>query len=368
MNISMFGQKKIPSRSGGVEIVVGELCTRMVKLGHSVKCYNRSENISYWVKSKLTNNKAYKGVDCFNVLTMNFKGLAAMTSSFFAAIRSSFDNSEVVHIHAEGPAFMSWLPKLLRKRVIVTIHGLDHQRQKWGKFASWYIRQGEKNAVKYADEIVVLSCEMQRYFWENYHRSTHYIPNGVSKHRITKADSITSEWGLRKDDYILFVGRLVPEKGIHYLIEAYKKISTEKKLVIVGESSNTDEYVKRLKETANTNTLFLGFQTGKKLMELFSNAYIYCLPSDLEGMPLSLLEGMSYGNCCVVSDIAECTEVVEDNAVVFRKSDVSDLTCKLDRLVSHPDEVTKYKDNAADFICSKYNWDDVVGKTLELYK
>jgi glycosyltransferase involved in cell wall biosynthesis len=263
---------------------------------------------------------------------------------------------------------MCWLPKLFGKKVIVTVHGLDHQRAKWGRFASWYILSGEKNAVKFADRIIVLSESVQKYFKDTYNRETVFIPNGVNRPKIVDAQEIMEQWGLEKDSYILFLGRLVPEKGIHYLIEAFKSIKTDKKLVIAGGSSDTTDYMESLKEIAEENVIFTGFQQGQILEELYSNAYIYCLPSDLEGMPLSLLEAMSYGNCCLTSDIPECAEVVEDKAVIFKKADVTDLQEQLQKLCNEPEVVQKYKDGASDFICKKYNWDDVVARTLQLYR
>ena len=166
------------------------------------------------------------------------------------------------------------------------------------------------------------------------------------------------------------MGRLVPEKGLRYLIKAFKQVDTEKKLVIAGGSSDTDEFTKELKELARDDSriIFTGFVQGKELDELYSNAYVYTLPSDLEGMPLSLLEAMSYGNCCLVSDIDECASVVEDKAFVFKKSDVTDLQSKLQEACDDKEQVQKYKDEAADYICQKYNWDDVVEKTLNLYR
>ena len=224
-----------------------------------------------------------------------------------------------MHIHAEGPAFFCWIPKLFGKRVISTIHGLDWDREKWrGSVASKFIRGGEKNAVKYADEIIVLSKDVQKYFLETYGRETHFIPNGVNRPEVREAKLITDHFGLEKDSYILFLGRLVPEKGIRYLVEAFKNVKTDKKLVIAGGSSDTDSFMEELKELAkgDDRILFTGFVQGAMLDELYSNAYIYTLPSDLEGMPLSLLEAMSYGNCCLVSDIPECAEVVEDKMSV----------------------------------------------------
>ena len=368
MAIAMFGQKRL-SREGGIEIVVKELCTRMAKNGYTVTCYNRSgHHVSGAEYDKKTE---YEGINQKCVPTIEKKGLAAVSSSFFAALYSAFGKYNVVHIHAEGPAFFSWLPKLLGKRVIVTVHGLDWQREKWKSgFVSKFIKQGEKNAVKYADEIIVLSKGVHDYFRNQYGRETRFIPNGVNRPEIRKAELITDKFGLTKDSYILFLGRLVPEKGIRYLVEAFKNVKTEKKLVIAGGSSDTDSFMKELKELAKDDKriIFTGFVQGQMLEELYSNAYIYTLPSDLEGMPLSLLEAMSYGNCCLVSDIQECTEVVEDKALIFKKSNVQDLQNKLQEACDRTEKVMELKQQAADYICKKYNWDDVVEETLKLYR
>lgn len=370
LRIAMFGQKRW-SREGGIEVVVEELSTRMVKLGHQVTCYNRG---GHHVSGKEFDEKKlneYEGVKLKTVPTINRKGLAAVSSSFFAALASAFGRYDVVHIHAEGPAAICWLPKLFGKRVIVTVHGLDHRRgEKWGKFARNYIMFGEKNAVRYADEIIVLSRGVQQYFADTYGRKPVFIPNGVNRPEILSAKLITERFGLKKDNYILFLARLVPEKGLHYLIEAFKPIDTDKRLVIAGGSSDSGEYMQLIKKMASKDPriIFTGFVQGQILDELYSNAYIYCLPSDLEGMPLSLLEAMSYGNCCLTSDIAECAEVVEDKAVTFRKSDVKDLRDKLQYLIGHKEVTENYKGLSANFICKKYNWDDVVDKTLSIYK
>lgn len=370
LNIAMLGHKRIPSREGGIEIVVEELSTRMVKLGHQVTCFNRKGHHVSGSEFDSSQLSEYKGVKLKPVWTLDRKGLAAMTSSLCAAIKAAFGKYDVVHFHAEGPCAMLWIPKLFGKRCIATIHGIDWQRAKWGDFASKYIKFGEKVAVKYADEIIVLSKGVQKYFKDTYDRKTIFIPNGVNRPVIRESQLIKEKFDLDKDSYILFLGRLVPEKGISYLIEAFKQIDTDKKLVIAGGSSDTDEFLRKLKQLAmnDERIIFTGFVQGQQLEELYSNAYVYALPSDLEGMPLSLLEAMSYGNCCVVSNIAECAEVVEDKAVIFRKSNVDQLKEKLQDLCDHPEQVKLYKDSASDFICQKYSWDDVVNRTVVLYQ
>lgn len=364
----MIGHKRVPSREGGVEVVVGELSSRMAQLGHSVTCYNRKgHHVAGNEFDVEKNDKSISGVKIKEVFTIDKKGLAAITASFFAAISASFSRFDVVHFHAEGPCSMIWLPKLFGKKCIATIHGLDHQRAKWGKFASFYIKFGEKCAVKLADEIIVLSKNVQKYFMDVYGRNTVYIPNGISKPQQVSADLITQKYNLNKDDYILFLGRLVPEKGIMYLIEAFKKIETTKKLVIVGGSSDTADFENELKSMADDRIIFTGFQQGRMLEEFYSNAYSYVLPSDLEGMPISLLEAMSYGNCCITSDIPECTEVVGEYGISFKKGNVEDLREKLQIICDNPEMVEHYKQIASDYVCKKYDWDNVVNDTLRIY-
>ena len=370
MKIAMLGQRQIPSREGGVEIVVEELSTRMAKLGHDVICYNRSG------KKLMENNnkkelKEYKGVKLKRVITIDKKGLGAMTSSFFATLKCLFSKADVVHYHAEGPCAWMWILRwFTRKKIIATIHGLNWKSPKWKGFGAKYIKYGEKIAVKYAHEIIVLNEATKDYFKETYNRDTVFIPNGVNKPEITNPNIIKNKYRLSKDSYILFLGRIEPVKGIHYLIDSFNNIKTDKKLVIAGGVSEVDSYYNELldKSKDNKSIIFTGFVKGKELDELYSNSYIYVLPSDSEGMPLSLLEAMSYGNCCISSDISECASVLEDKGITFKKSDVKDLTEILQRLCDDKTEVKKYKDGAQSYILNKYNWDDVVSKTIELYK
>ena len=367
MKIAMIGHKRIPSREGGVEIVVGELSKRMAARGNTVVAYNRkSEHIA---GKDIEEISEWEGVDIKWVPTPNSSKLNAIVYSFLATLKAIGRRFDVIHFHAEGPSSMVILAKLFRKRSIVTIHGLDWQRSKWGGFATKFLLFGEKAAAKHADEVIVLSKNVQQYFKDTYGRETVYIPNGISAPDIKAPNIIKEKYNLDKDDYILFLGRLVPEKCVHLLIEAYKEIQTDIKLVIAGGASHTSEYEQEIRELAKDcdNIIFTGFVEGDELDELFSNAYIYCLPSDLEGMPISLLEAMSYGNCCLTSDIPECTEVYGDYAVSFKKSDKQDLKNVLTKLTSDSALVQKYKDSAQEYILKKYNWDEVCDKTLALY-
>ena len=262
---------------------------------------------------------------------------------------------------------MLWIPHLFKKKIVVTIHGLDWQRSKWGGFATKYIKFGEKLAVKYADEIIVLSKGVQKYFKDTYGRDTVFIPNGVNKPVIKKADIINKKYSLDKDDYILFLARIVPEKGLHYLIEAFKQINTDKKLVIAGGASHTNDYLEKIKKMASEDDriIMTGFVQGQELEELYSNCYLYCLPSDIEGMPISLLEAMSYGCNCLISNIEENIQVTQRYATTFEKSNVDDLKSKLENCLNGINR--KNSKGIREYILEKYNWKNVVEKTINLY-
>ena len=370
LKIAMIGHKRIPSREGGVEIVVDELSTRLVKLGCRVDAYNR---YGYHVSGKEFDEKRdkyYNGVRIYTIPTPSSSSLNAIVYSFLATIRALFGGYDVIHFHAEGPCTMLWIPKMFGIRVVATIHGLDWQRAKWGNLATRVLKTGEKIAVRCADEIIVLSEGMQEYFKKEYGRDTSYIPNGISRPEKKEIHLIGEKYGLKKRGYILFLARIVPEKGLHYLIEAYKQIDTDIRLVIAGGSSHSHEYVEQISAMAaeDPRILMTGFVQGEILEELYSNAYCFVLPSDVEGMAISLLEALSYGNCCLVSDIEENLETVQDKACVFRKGDVADLRDKLKELLDNGDRVARYREESADYVCSRFRWDDVTMQTLRLYQ
>ena len=368
MRIAMIGHKRIPSREGGVEIVVEELSTRLVKDGYQVDVYNRKGNN---VQNKKIDKdrkkiKFYKGVKIITIPTINKKGIDALIYSFFATIRALFGKYDILHYHAEGSCAMLWIPHLLKKKIVVTIHGLDWQRSKWGGLATKYIKFGEKLAVKYADKIIVLSKGNQKYFKDTYNRDTIFIPNVVNKPVIRGNKIIKEKYNLDKDSYILFLARIVPEKGLHYLIEAFKKIRTDKKLVIAGGASHTNDYLNKIKKMASTDDriIMTGFVQGAELEELYSNCFLYCLPSDIEGMPLSLLEAMSFGCNCLVSDIEENMQVVGKFANTFKKGNIDDLkNALLNTLKS--EKINNLE--ISNYILEKYNWNSITKKLEKIY-
>ena len=322
LRIAMLGQKHSFSREGGVEVVAGALALRMAMLGHSVTLFDRSPRPQ----------------------GLPFPRLAGLRLRQVPTLK-------------EGPAAVCWIPKLAGKRVICTIHGLDWQREKWGCLASAYIRLGEKTAVRFADEIIVLNENTRDYFRERYGRETCVVPNGTSKAEKLPARMIRQTWDLAPDGFVLFVGRLVPEKGLRLLLNAWRGIETEKTLVIAGGGACS--FLRELEAIAGNNVLFTGPVQGQILEELYSNAYLFVLPSDLEGMPLSLLEAMSYANCCLVSDIPSCRETAEDGALYFAQGDEESLRAALQELLDHPDAVMRWRETAASVISKKHSWDEI---------
>lgn len=362
MKIAMIGHKQFPSRSGGIEVVVYELATRLIKLGETVFVYDRYE----LDKKRKYPKGSYKGVQIKLCPTVSNSKVNALLASITGSIRVLFSKPDVIHYHAIGPCAMIWLPHLFGIHTVATIHGLDWQRCKWGQFASTYLKFGERMAVKYADEIIVLSEDMQKYFMDTYGRETNLIKNGISKME-TVSPNLIHKYGLETDNYILYLGRIVPEKKVDKLIEAYNHLDTNKKLVIAGDLDNS-EYCNKIRKMVNDNEniIFTGFVKGRLLKELYSNAYLFVLPSDLEGCSIALLEALSYGIRVLVSDIEENREVVGEYATTFEVNNEEDFENKLKNILES--DSPHYNEKQVEYVLKKYNWDDVVEKTMELYK
>lgn len=369
MRIAMIGHKRYGSREGGVEVVVTELARRMAALGHEVTCYDRSGADVMTGDAADCRERVVDGVRVVPVKTIDKKGLAALSSSYFATLAAIKDRPDVIHYHAEGPCVPLPLAKRAGIRTVATIHGLDWQRAKWGKLASTYIKMGERAAATKADELIVLSEGVKRYFMEAYGREAVFIPNGVDAKEALPASVIKEKWNLEKYSYLLYLGRLVPEKRPELLIEAFKALDTNKRLVIAGGSSDTSAYEKELRAAArgDSRIAFTGFVTGEPLAELYSNCYAYVLPSDVEGMPMSLLEAMAYGRCCVTSDIPECADVLAGNGVTFEKGSADSLRAALRGLLADAGRAGALGAAAKAHVEKTYNWDSVVERTLAVY-
>lgn len=369
VKIAIMGHKRIPSHEGGIEKGVEQHAVRMAALGHEVTVYNRGGHNVFGKEYDGAKLKRYKGVNIVTIPTIQGP-LGVPLYSFLAVLHAALiRRCDVLSIRASGPCAMTPLAKLLGLRVVASLHGLDSQRDKWGGFASKYLAFGERMAATKADVCLVLSRNMKEYIESRYHARAVLFANGIDAPVKVDCQDIHQRFDLEPNDYILSLGRIVPEKGIHYLIQAFRECSTDKKLIIAGGAEANKEYYESLQKLAegDSRIRFIGYVTGNTIAELYSNAYVFALPSNLEGMANALLEAMSYGNCCLVSDIPENTEVVSDHAVVFRKGDVQDLQRRLQNLLDSPDLVAAYKNGAAPFILSRYSWDTVVEQMLDVY-
>lgn len=380
MRVAMIGQKGLPATFGGVEKHCEELGTRLVSLGCDVTVFCRpyysSKKIAELKLEKINSHRyIYKGMTLEMRPTIPTKHLDAAAHTLLCSMLCAFRKYDVVHYHALGPTFFSPLVQMFGKKTVATVHGLDWQRGKWGRWAKKFLRMGEKVAATRPNELIVVSRTLQQYFKNQYNQDVHYIPNGINPPQRAAAREISVRWHLEKDSYILFVGRLVPEKGCHTLINAFRKTETDKSLVIAGGESHSEEYVKTLHKLAEGDgrILFTGFVYGDTLDELYSNAYFYTHPSDLEGLPLSLLEALSYGNCVLASDIPENAEVIspegrEENGFLFKTGDVESLRQKMRYLLDHPMAVMEKAGIVQDFVLQTYNWDRIAEETLRVYR
>ena len=343
----------------------------MAQKGQNVTAYNRNCG-----EEKI---KDYKGVHIKEVRTFKHSALNAMVYSLFATMRCGVKKYDVVHYHAEGPCAMIPLAKLCGKRVVATVHGLDWQRGKWGGFASKYIMFGEKMAAKHADKVIVLSKNVQNYFKETYGCDAIMLPNGINPVTPEPADIIREKFGLEKDGYILFLARITTEKGLHYLIDAYNALKTDKKLVIAGSINPQTDYIRSVLEQAkgNDNIIFTDFVSGKTLASLYSNCFVYVLPSDIEGMPMTLMEAVGYDARVIVSDIAENTDCLDGYGNAFKQGDVNALKETLAYCLAHEAlKAQDFKENTTAAavqaqraaLKEKYDWNHITDQTLAVYQ
>lgn len=360
MKIAMIGHKDFPSRSGGVEVVVYELATRLARLGHQVAVYNRG-------RKRGENHCVREGVETFRCAAPRRSGLNALAASVTATLKALPKRYDLIHYHALGPSVMLLLPHLLRVPTVATVHGLDWQRDKWSRFASAYLKLGERIIARYADQVIVLSPSVQEYFRQTYGRETNLIENAIVPVEPAPCDEIARRFGLEQGSYVLFLARMVPEKGLHLLISAFRRCDTDKKLVIAGQVPE-DDYGRQIRELARgcENILFVGFAQGVMLRELYSNCALYVLPSRVEGMALTLLEAMSAGARCLTSDIPENADVLGDYGEVFQCGSEQSLYEKLSRALEQPWQNPRAEEQRR-YISERYHYDRVVEKTLAVY-
>lgn len=358
MKIAMIGQKGIPALYGGIERHVEEIARRLVAKGHEVTVYCRMHYTP--------NGDPYHGIELVRLPSLRTKHLDTITHVALSTAHALARDFDVLHFHALGPSLFAGPARVLGRPTVVTVHGLDWQREKWGHFAQWALKQCEGPAVRFPDRTIVVSKTLREHFAEHYGRGTVTIPNGTVLPDPRPAQKL-DRFGLVAGKYVLFVGRLVPEKGVHYLCEAWSRLDTDLTLAICGGSAASEDYVAKVKGYEGPRVKMLDYVYGESLEELYSNAYTVCLPSTVEGLSLVLLEALSYGRCVLVSDIPENVEVTLDAAPRFRSKDVDDLTRQLGALLADPGLVHRYEEQARGHIAAHYSWDRVVDATVEVY-
>jgi glycosyltransferase involved in cell wall biosynthesis len=295
------------------------------------------------------------------------KHLDTVTHVAWATVESMIRRYDIVQFHALGPSVFAGLPRLRGARTAVTVHGLDWQREKWGRTAAWFLKQCEGPAAHFPDRTIVVSRTLRDYFQRYHHCDAVFIPNGTNLLPARPARKIL-EFGLTPGKYVLFVGRLVPEKGVHFLCEAFNRIDTDLKLALVGGTAASEDYVSLIRGYASDRIRLLDYVYGEGLEELWSNAYLVVQPSTVEGLSIALLEALSYGRCVLISDIPENLEVAEECSVSFRSRDVDDLQAKLQELLDDPVRVKSFESKAREHIRRHYSWDHVAVQTEEVYQ
>lgn len=365
MKIYFIGQKGIPATGGGVERHVEELAVRMAQNGQEVFVYSRHG----YTKTDIAE---YRGVRLVYTPALYTKHLEAITHTFLSIVDLVRRDADIVHVHSIGPSLLIPLIRLLKPsvKIVATVHSPDYFHQKWNAFARFMLRLGERTAAVWSDQVITVSKNLQQYLWHAYHSQATYIPNGVPLPPESVSDKPLSTWGLEPNGYIVAISRLVRHKGLHFLIEAYKNLKTDKKLVIVGGAEYTDEYVASLHAMAegNSNIIFTGKQNGETLQSLFKHAYTFVQPSQSEGMSIALLEALSYNQTVLASDIPENMEVIEDLGLTFTNGDAKDLENKLRFMLTHTEIVKQYKQHGRGFVNQHFNWDEIVRQTISVYE
>jgi glycosyltransferase involved in cell wall biosynthesis len=367
IRIAMIGQRGVPASFGGVEHHVEELGARLAERGHEIVVYCRTNYVQ-------VRRHSYRGMRVRNLPTVSSKHLDAIVHSGLSTLDAMVSGIDIVHYHAIGPGLPSFFPRFAtRAKVVQTIHGRDSERSKWGGFARSALRAGEWLSARVPDATIVVSHDLEDHYRRRYGRRTTYIANGVNEPTIRPANEINRRFGLRGGDYLLFVGRMVPEKAPDLLLRAFRTMQTDRRLVLAGGSSFTDEYVRTLRSLAadDDRVLMTGYVFGSLLEELYANAAAFVLPSSLEGLPLTLLEAASYGTPIVASNIAPNIEIIGEDGPghrAFPAGDMTGLVAALERTLADSEVESAGAAELRRRVLSTYRWDSVADATESLYR
>jgi glycosyltransferase involved in cell wall biosynthesis len=359
MKIVVTGTRGIPKIQGGIETHCEELYPRMSKLGIDVYLIRRS-----WYVSPIDKLEEFNGVKLVNLHAPHIRAYEAFMHTFLAVIWAKKHKADIIHIHAIGPAIMAPFARVLGLKVVFTHHGRDYNRAKWGRFAKFVLKMGETLGTMSANEVIVISSIIQNSLIEKYNRkNTHLIFNGVNAPVFADQSDYITSLGLKPRMYVLALGRFVEEKGFDYLIRTFNKIKQQNyRLVIAGDCDHETDYSKQLKELAKANNVILtGFVKGKKLQELLSHARLFVLPSYHEGLPICLLEAMSYRLPVLVSDIPANKQIVLPEYRFF-------ITGNEDSLIEGLEQQLDSRYEPVDYDLTPYNWDHIALQTKAIYE
>jgi len=362
MRIAILGTRGIPANYSGFETSVEETACRLVERGHRVTVYCRASHVE-------TSKVEHRGVQLVTLPSVQSKHLDTPSHTTLSVLDVLTHRRDIEVIQMYGVGNSLWLPplRLTGCPLVAVVDGLDWKRKKWGRFARAFLRTSERFAIWWADEYVVDSRAVAEYYRARYRKHPLYIPYGANIPEVAQSDDCVRQFDLKPGKYILFVGRLVPEKGAHYLVRAFEAVQTDMNLVVVGDNVYDRDYVNSLKNTQDTRIRFLGFVYGEAYRQLNSYAYVYVQPSDLEGTSPALLGAMGFGNCVLVSDIPENRETIGDAGLTFRQADEKDLARRLQELIDHPEMTQRFKSLAQERVVTHYNWDRITDDYERLF-
>ena len=358
LRVAFIGGRGVISKYSGVETYYEEIGKRLSEMGHDVTVYCRT----YFSPAQ----PAYNGMRLVRLPTIRSKHFETLVHTVLSTVHASFGDCDIVHYHCLGPSLFSFLPRWFGKKTVVTVQGLDWQRRKWGRIASAILRLGEQASIKLPDTTMVVSRTLQDYYRTHYRAEPAYVPNGTTL-RKRRAARRLSDWSLEPGGYILFLGRFSPEKNCDLLLQAYEQMDTPVKLVLAGGSSYSDAYVRQLRAHQSDRVRILDWVSGDDLDELLTNAMLFVLPSDLEGLSLALLDAMGAGVCVLASDIPENRELVEGAGFTFRHGDRADLERMLRLLVSEPEIRKAAAGKAREKVWQHYLWGRVAREVESQY-
>jgi len=356
----VIGSRGIPAQYSGVERVIEEVCKRLGDKGYEFSVYG-------WRQYARAQGSLPSSLKLFYLPTLSFRYLGTPVNTLLSIFHAQMQGVDIIHLHSLSPAFFSFLPRLFGKKCVVTIHALDWKRKKWGWIGKLLLRLGELSAMIFAHQVVVVSHSIKNYYEKSYRRKIIFIPNGVSSKEKAPPSDALDKFGLTPGAYLLFVGRIVPEKGPHYLITAFKEAGLETDLAIVGKPSFTHSYLRYLRKISPPRVKFLGEVRGESLHALYAYASLFVLPSDVEGCPLSLLEALSWGTPVLTSDIPECREIVREIGHTFPGGDRKELRKKIEVLIKkNTGEGEKKK--IREEIRQRYSWDKLSREWEKVYQ